>query len=101
MKTTTNADANLEAEASNSQSAAAPLAAPIREPKEFITFEQLCERVPYSPRKLRDDIKAEHIPSIRLPGDRRLIFHWPSVQNALLRQQRGFQAVGNLEPIAA
>ena len=29
------------------------------------------------------------IPFIRLPGGRRILYHWPSVERAILRMQRG------------
>ena len=49
----------------------------------------LMTRLPYSRRGLFDLRKSGKIPFIRLPGSRRILFHWPSVLQALLRQQRG------------
>lgn len=55
----------------------------------FITFAELAQNVPLCERSLREAIRRGRIPSIRLPGARRVMFHWPSVQEALLRMQRG------------
>jgi hypothetical protein len=56
-------------------------------PLGIIDFAALENRVPLSPRTLRDLIKQGEIPVIRFRGRRRLLFHWPSVENALLRLQ--------------
>ena len=58
-------------------------------PTGFLDFPQLCERVPLSPRTLRAALKAGHLPKIRLPGARRLLFDWPAVQAALKRFEEG------------
>ena len=55
----------------------------------FISFTELCRRVPLCPRSLREAIRLGRIPCIRFPGARRLLFHWESVEAALLRLQRG------------
>lgn len=55
----------------------------------FFGFQQLCSEVPLSPRTLRQLIKDEILPAIRVKGGRRLIFHGPSVERALLRFQKG------------
>ena len=55
----------------------------------FTDFEGLLAAVPLGERTLREEIKIGRIPCIRLPGGRRLIFHLPSVERALLRFQRG------------
>ena len=55
----------------------------------FIDFQELHHRIPLCERGLRDAIRKGRIPSIRLPGGRRVVFHWESVQAALLRMQRG------------
>ena len=55
----------------------------------FIGFQELCRRVPLCGRSLREHVRYGRIPSIRLPGSRRFVFHWGSVQAALLRLQRG------------
>jgi hypothetical protein len=58
----------------------------------FWAFTDLCNQVPLGPRTLRDGIKKGWIPSIRLPGGRRLLFDPPSVRAALLRLQTGNRA---------
>jgi len=58
-------------------------------PPNFTDFTGLLAAVPLSERTLRAEIKRGRIPAIRLPGGRRLIFHIPSVERALLRFQRG------------
>lgn len=58
-------------------------------PPGFLDFAGLCDRVPLSERTLRTAIKRRQIPHIRLPGARRLLFDWPSVQAALARYQKG------------
>ena len=58
-------------------------------PPKFIDFAELSRHVPLCERSLREAIRRGRIPSIRLPGARRVIFHWDSVQEALLRLQRG------------
>ena len=55
----------------------------------FIDFATLAPRVPICQRSLREAIRRGVIPSIRLPGSRRVLFCWESVQAALLRMQRG------------
>ena len=54
----------------------------------FIDFATLAERVPLCERSLREAIRRGRIPSIRLPGARRVMFCWDSVQSALLRLER-------------
>lgn len=58
-------------------------------PPNFTDFDGLMAAVPLGPRTLREEIKKGRIPTIRLPGGRRLLFHLPSVERALLRFQRG------------
>jgi len=58
-------------------------------PSGITDFPGLAKAVPLSPRSLRTGIKEGLIPVIRLPGGRRLLFHLPSVEKALLRFQRG------------
>ena len=57
----------------------------------FIDFAELSRHVPLCERSLRQAIRDGRIPSIRLKGARRLLFHWGSVQEALLRLQRGLE----------
>ena len=54
----------------------------------FLDFNQLGERVPYSPRRLRDLVKDGTIPAIRLPGARKLLFDWANVRRALVSHSR-------------
>lgn len=57
----------------------------------FIDFPELAKRIPMCERSLREAIRRGRIPSIRLPGARRVMFHWPTVQETLLRLQRGVE----------
>lgn len=70
--------------------AASPTQAPERPvPSGLLDLPGLLARVPVSERTLRAEVKKGRIPAIRLPHGRRLLFHWPSVEAALLRHQRG------------
>ena len=56
----------------------------------FCDFPALVRHLPmYSPRTLRQLVKNRIIPSVRPPGSRKLAFHLPSVEAALLRHQQG------------
>jgi hypothetical protein len=57
----------------------------------FIDEKQLLARLPISRRTLFSWRMTGKIPSVRL-GGRRILFHWPSVEAALLRYQRGGQS---------
>lgn len=57
----------------------------------FINQKQLLARLPISRRTLFNWRTTGKIPCVRL-GGRRILFHWPSVEAALLRHQHG----GNL-----
>jgi predicted DNA-binding transcriptional regulator AlpA len=54
----------------------------------FIDEKQLLARLPISRRTLFNWRTTGKIPCVRL-GGRRILFHWPSVEAALLRNQRG------------
>ncbi|MDB6021276.1 MAG: hypothetical protein JWQ04_1133 [Pedosphaera sp.] len=54
----------------------------------FLNEKQLLEKVPISRRTLFGWREAGKIPCVRLPGSRRVLFHWPSVEAALLRSQK-------------
>ena len=69
--------------------ASKPTAPSTNLPGGFFGFQQLCAVVPLSPRTLRSLIHDGTIPHIRTKGGRRLIFHGPSVERALLRFQKG------------
>jgi hypothetical protein len=56
--------------------------------KAFIDEKELLKRLPVSRRTLFAYRNSGKIPCVRL-GGRRILFHWPSVEAALLRQQRG------------
>jgi hypothetical protein len=56
---------------------------------QFINEPEVLRRLPVSRRTLGNWKTSGKIPFIRLPGSRRVLFHWPSVEQALLRQQRG------------
>ena len=57
----------------------------------FIDEKQLLARLPISRRTLFNWRTTGKIPCVRL-GGRRILFHWPSVEAALLRYQRGGQS---------
>jgi predicted site-specific integrase-resolvase len=54
----------------------------------FLDEKELLKRLPISRRTLFSWRATGKIPYVRL-GERRILFHWPSVEAALLRQQRG------------
>ena len=56
----------------------------------FLDEKQLLARLPVSRRTLFNWRVTGKIPCVRL-GGRRILFHWPSVETALLRQQQGGQ----------
>ena len=55
----------------------------------FITKDELLLRLPVCKRTLQEWLRRGLIPFIKLPGTRRVLFSWPDVQNALLRNQKG------------
>jgi hypothetical protein len=55
---------------------------------EFLTEKQLLEKIPTSRRTLFDWRATGKIPFIRL-GGQKVIYHWESVRQALLRAQKG------------
>ena len=54
----------------------------------FIDTEEMLRRLPISGGTLRNWRKSGKIPFCRLTG-RRVLWHWPSVEAAILRMQRG------------
>ena len=56
---------------------------------DFIDEKQLLTRLPVSRRTLWQWRETGKIPCVRVPGGRRVLFHWPSVEAALLRRQKG------------
>ena len=83
---------NVNATAGPAENTGAATALPPEQstlPTSFINFAELSRHVPLCERSLREAIRRGRIPSIRLPGARRVMFHWDSVQAALLRMQRG------------
>ncbi|HTX21574.1 MAG TPA: hypothetical protein VMD27_06935 [Candidatus Aquilonibacter sp.] len=58
-----------------------------REP-DFINEKELLKRLPVSRRTLFSWRTTGKIPFVRL-GGRRVLFHWPSIEAALLRMQKG------------
>jgi len=54
----------------------------------FINEKELLKRLPISRRTLFSWRKTGKIPSVRL-GGRRVLFHWTSIEAALLRRQTG------------
>ena len=57
----------------------------------FLNQKQLLARLPISRRTLFNWRMTGKIPCVRLDR-RRLLFHWPSVEAALLRHQHGGQS---------
>ena len=55
---------------------------------EFINEKELLKLLPVSRRSLFNWRTTGKIPSVRL-GGRRVLFHWPSIEAALLRKQIG------------
>mgnify|MGYP000633943358 CR=1 FL=1 len=62
--------------------------APAQEPG-FIDEKELLARLPVSRRTLWQWREDGKIPCVRVPGGRRVIYHLPSVEAALLRLQKG------------
>jgi excisionase family DNA binding protein len=56
--------------------------------KNFIDEKELLRRLPVSRRTLFSWRTSGKIPFVRL-GGRRVLFHWPSVEAAMLRMQTG------------
>ena len=56
---------------------------------DIINEPTLRARLPVSRRSLKNWRDEGSLPFIRLPGSRLIWYHWPSVQAALLRQQKG------------
>jgi excisionase family DNA binding protein len=54
----------------------------------FIDEKELLKRLPVSRRTLFSWRATGKIPFVRL-GGRRVLFHWPSIEAALLRNQKG------------
>jgi predicted site-specific integrase-resolvase len=54
----------------------------------FIDTETMLQRLPISRRTLATWRTSGKIPFVNVTG-RRVLFHWPSVESALLRLQRG------------
>jgi|ERR1035441_1594976 hypothetical protein len=61
---------------------------PPGEPAGFIDNGEMLRRVPVSLGTLQNWRRAGKIPYIKGPG-RRIFWHWPTVEQALLRMQRG------------
>lgn len=55
----------------------------------FIDFKTLMKRFPLSERTLRELVRKAVIPSIILPGSRKRLFYWPTVEAAMRRHQSG------------
>jgi hypothetical protein len=54
----------------------------------FLTVAELQKKIPVSRRTIFSWRKAGWLPSVQA-GGAKILFHWKSVENALLRQQRG------------
>jgi predicted site-specific integrase-resolvase len=71
---------------------AIPSAPPATNEGGFIDERELLKRLPVSRRTLFSWRTSGKIPFVHL-GGRRILFHWASVEKALLRQQRGGEIV--------
>ncbi len=67
----------------------AEAATPADRTTDIIDEATLLERLPVSPRTLRNWRDKGLLPFIRLPGTRRLLYDWGSIHAALLRRQNG------------
>jgi predicted site-specific integrase-resolvase len=63
----------------------------IAQPSEagFINEKELLRRIPVSRRTAFTWVQTGKLPCVKI--GRRKLFHWPSVEAALLRQQRGVE----------
>lgn len=53
---------------------------------DFLTVSETCERLRISRRTLHEHTRKGKLPSVLL-GERRRLYHWPTLQALLLRQQ--------------
>lgn len=60
-------------------------------PPGLLDEDALLQRLPVSRRTLHSWRTKGLLPYVRPPGGRRVLYHWPSVESALLRLQRGGQ----------
>jgi len=61
--------------------------ATVNTPADFINERELLRRIPVSRRTAFTWVQNGKLPCVKI--NRRKLFHWPSVEAALLRQQRG------------
>jgi hypothetical protein len=54
----------------------------------FLDADELLKRIPVSKGTLLNWRNTGKIPFVKIGGGRRVLYHWPSVQEALLRMQR-------------
>ena len=54
---------------------------------EIINEACLLKRIPVCKRTLQNLRASGHLPFIKLPGSRRILYYWESVKAALIRQQ--------------
>lgn len=57
--------------------------------EKFLTEDQLLTRLPVCRRTIFNWIQAGKLPCVKI--GRRKLYHWPTVEAALLRQQKGLQ----------
>jgi hypothetical protein len=60
-----------------------------RDIRGLIRESELLKLYPVSSKTLYNQRVAGKIPWVRLPGCRNLLYHWPTVEAALLRHQHG------------
>ena len=56
---------------------------------DFIETEALMPRVGVKSRRTINAWRKNGLPFVKIPGSRLVKFHWPSVRDWLMRQQRG------------
>lgn len=61
---------------------------PAGEPAGFIGNDELLKRLPVSIGTLQNWRRAGKLPFVKLSG-RRVLYHWPTVEQAILRMQKG------------
>jgi hypothetical protein len=76
-------------QAEHTRSECIALTTPTATGGDWLTEIEILKRIPVCRRTIKDWRDAGTLPYVRLPGSRRVIYHWPTVEGALLRHQRG------------
>jgi predicted site-specific integrase-resolvase len=67
------------------------LAETARAEPDFLSESELLRRLPVSRRTLTNWRKSGRLPFVKLPGSRRVLCHWPSIAESLLRSQQSIR----------